>query len=213
MIIIDNERIGAAIVRDITERKLEEEERRQVELTSERDKRRFYRETILAVTGGKFELTEPEEASKWIENPQFTAHISGPEVLAQVRQDIINFCINKGLSEDNAYEFELGIGEALANAVKHAKGGDVYAGTRDDIVWVAIVDHGTGIDTFTLPKVALLLGFSTKASMGLGYTMILAVSDHVKLATGPGGTTILMEKRLTPVGDIDRRIAVHQGIK
>ncbi|MHB1001292.1 MAG: ATP-binding protein [Armatimonadota bacterium] len=209
---VDGTRIGANIVRDITERKREEAERRQEAMALEMDKRRFYRETILAVTGGKFELGEPEDAHRWIENPRFIVNLNDIEAFASIRSTITRDCIELGLPEDKALEFELGVGEALGNAVKHANGGEAYIGKRDGAVWVAIVDHGTGIDTFALPKVALLLGFSTKASMGLGYTMILAVSDHVKLATGPTGTIVLMEKTIESIDKIDQRIASHPGI-
>jgi anti-sigma regulatory factor (Ser/Thr protein kinase) len=58
------------------------------------------------------------------------------------------------------------------------------------------VDHGEGIDTFAIPRVAFQSGYTTKSTMGLGYTLMLAVCDRVMLASGPGGTTVIMEKRL-----------------
>lgn len=209
---VEDRTIGVAIARDISVRLREVAERRDAELAAERDKRRFYRETILAVTGGKFELGDIEEAGDWVKDAAFSLYISGPEELADARTQLMAYCRAEGLSDEYMADFELAIGEALGNAVKHAGGGWAYAGHRDDVVWVGIVDHGTGIDTFAIPRVALLPGFSTKASMGLGYTMILNVTDHVKLATGPTGTTVVMEKDLHPLSDLDRRLAVHSGI-
>lgn len=212
-IAVDDLMIGASIVRDITVRKREEEMRREVQMAAERDKRRFYKETVLAVTGGKFELGEIEDAPGWIGSPQLAMDISGMEMLSQARRRAVKFCLDSGLPADEAGEFEFAIGEAVGNALKHANGGEMYVGVDALHVWVAVVDHGTGIDTFSLPKVALLPGFTTKASMGLGYTMILQVCDHVKLATGPTGTTVYMQKNLVHVEDIDKRLNVHSGIQ
>lgn len=210
---ISGDTIGIFVVRDITERKRVEEERRQAALTLEQDKRRFYRETILAVTGGKFELCELEESDCIIENPGFIAEVNEPDEVAKARREAIQYCRDQGLSEDLAEDFEIAIGEALANAMKHTGSGRIKAGRKGIDVWVAVIDHGTGIDTFALPKVAVMPGYSTKASMGLGYTLMLEVSDRVSLATGPTGTIVVLEKRLKPASDIDRRIAVHGGIK
>lgn len=213
ILFVDNVMIGASIVRDITIRKQEEEIRREAELSVERDKRRFYKETILAVTDGKFELCEPEDAAEWINTPQLDIKVPGAEMMSYARRDVIKFCRECGLPQFESDEFEFAIGEALGNAVKHAGEGEVFAGIKGRKVWVAIVDHGTGIDTFSIPKVALLSGFTTKASMGLGYTMILKVCDHVKLVTGPSGTTVYMEKGLDHVEEIDRRIDVHSAVQ
>lgn len=213
ILFVDNLMIGASIVRDITIRKREEELRREAELSVERDKRRFYRETILAVTDGKFELGEPEDASHWIESPELSLNVTGAEMMSYARRDVTDFCKSSGMPQFEIDEFEYAIGEALGNSIKHASEGKVFAGVRDHKVWVAIVDHGTGIDTFSLPKVAMLPGFTTKASMGLGYTMILKVCDHVKLATGLSGTTVYMEKSLDHVEDIDKRINVHAAVQ
>ncbi|MHB1456535.1 MAG: PAS domain S-box protein [Armatimonadota bacterium] len=213
ILFVDNIMIGASIVRDITIRKQEEKLRREAELSIERDKRRFYRETILAVTDGKFELGEPEDIAYWLESPLLTLKVSSAKMMSYVRQELMEFCRLSGMPQFEADDYELAIGEAIGNAVKHAGEGEVLAGVKNRIIWVAVVDHGSGIDTFSLPKVARLSGFTTKASMGLGYTMILKVCDHVKLATGPTGTTVYMEKGLDHMEDVDRRIGVHSAVQ
>lgn len=212
MLQIGDKTAVVSIVRDITERKKSEEERRNATLTAERDKRHFYKETILAVTEGKFELGEQEDVETWIRKRDLAIQVPGAEQLAEARRSAIDYCIRQGLSPERASEFELAIGEAIGNAVKHAGSGWVYAGRTPKSVWVAVQDNGTGIDTFAIPKVALTSGYTTKASMGLGYTMILAVSDHVKLFSGPNGTTVVMEKRLRETPEVEARIAAHIGI-
>lgn len=200
---------GLSIARDITERRRAEAERRQTAMTTAREKRRFYRETIMAVTGGKFELGDPEDAVEWVRLSELSAPVRKASDLSTVRRSVVAYCREKGLSVQASADFELAIGEALANAVKHGGGGRVKAGFREGEVWVAVTDRGSGIDTFTLPQVALTPGFTTKASMGLGYTLILEVCDHVDLATGPSGTTVLMTKRIEAIPEIEKQLARH----
>ncbi len=89
------------------------------------------------------------------------------------------------------------VGEAAANAIKHAGGGEASVAAVGDRVQVSIRDHGPGMDTLVLPKATLMRGFSTKPSMGMGYSIILASVDAVHLATDRSGTWVLVEKSLT----------------
>jgi len=205
--------MGVAIARDIAERKRAETERREQAVEAERDKRRFYRETILAVTEGKFEIADPADVRDWIRDPEISIDVSASYDMAEARHAVTTYCREAGMDENSIREFELALGEALGNAVKHAGEGRLHVGKSDDSVWVAVVDHGKGIDTFILPKVALLAGFTTKASLGLGYTLILRVCDHVKLATGPEGTTVVIEKLVKPESEFDRRLSSFTGVE
>jgi hypothetical protein len=45
----------------------------------------------------------------------------------------------------------------------------------------------------------LSAGFSTKASLGVGYTLMLQLVDRLWLATSDEGTIVQLEKRLQPV--------------
>ena len=193
---VGGELVCLAIARDLTERRREEQERQQAFKQAERDKRQFYRETILAVTGGHFMLGEEDEAPEWLAGAEFSARLPGPEHLSRVRHQAMDYCRRRGLTGERLERFELAVGEALANAVKHAGGGFLYAGADDHSVWVAVVDHGKGMDTFTIPRIALLPGFTTKASMGLGFTIMLDSADLLRLATGTEGTTIWLQKSL-----------------
>lgn len=185
-----------ASARDIRDRKRAETERREAALATERDKRAFYRETILAVSEGKFQLVEPEEARDFIHAPTLHLAFAQAEELREVRRLAREWSRSQGLSEEAARDFEIAIGEATTNALKHASGGELYGGRDSGSIWLAVVDHGEGIDTFAIPRVAFQSGYTTKSTMGLGYTLMLAVCDRVMLASGPGGTTVIMEKRL-----------------
>lgn len=173
--------VGTGI--DITERKQSEDE-----------KRAFYRETVKNVTQGKLELVTTSEAERRTASAEIIAEISNPEGMHEIRQQLAHYLKSKGLKGDVLALFLTGVGEAMTNAIKHAQEGCVYAGKEGNCLWVAISDKGPGIETLSLPGATLLKGFSTKISMGMGYTIMLDVSDKVLLSTGHGGTTVVLER-------------------
>ena len=85
------------------------------------------------------------------------------------------------------------MGEALDNALKHAGGGAYQVFARDDCLQVAISDDGPGIDFRTLPRATLVPGFSTAASLGMGFTIMLQLCERVLLTTRPGHTVVVLE--------------------
>lgn len=174
--------IGIGI--DITERKRAEEE-----------KRAFYREAIKNVTEGKLVLITRSEADECLESAVMSAEITSLQGMSAVRHKLMKYLRSKGLSGDELGLFLTGVGEAMTNAVKHGREGCVYAGVDEEqCVWVAVSDHGAGIETLSLPGATLLRGFSTKISMGMGYSIMIEVSDRVLLYTGNDGTTVILKK-------------------
>jgi anti-sigma regulatory factor (Ser/Thr protein kinase) len=97
------------------------------------------------------------------------------------------------MPDDRTYFLVMAAVEAAGNAVKHAGKGLARIRVRDSKVQVSIKDEGSGMDALILPKATLMSRYSTKPSMGLGYALILASVDSVYLATGEGGTDILLE--------------------
>jgi len=62
-------------------------------------------------------------------------------------------------------------------------------------VQVRVQDHGPGIDEAILHRATLERGFSTRAAgFGHGFWLMVRTADRVFLLTGPGGTTLLLEK-------------------
>jgi PAS domain S-box-containing protein len=187
---------------DITDRKEAERERLEFERTINEQKRQFYRETILSVTGGRLEICDHSEIAGYIERAELRTVVTSAEDTTSARIEVEEYLRAKGLDEDRTRLFIMGVGEAITNSIKHAPRGDVYAGTADDCVWVAISDQGKGIESLLIPKVVLLQGYSTKPSMGMGYSIMLDVSDRILLATGEPGTIVLLMKcmRESPSG-------------
>lgn len=185
---------------DITDRRKAEEDLREsrerelrIQVEAEETKREFYRSTILAVTDGKLHLVEKDEIIRLMLPAASTVALCGAEELSRLRADIMQACCTAGINEDDAYSLATAAGEAAANAVKHAVDGVAHVVSGDNLVRVAILDSGRGMDELVLPR-ATLMRYSTTRSMGLGYSLILSLVDAVYLATDKSGTWVLMEK-------------------
>lgn len=176
-----------AFARNISERKQAEE-----------DKRRFYRETIKSVTQGKLDLITAEEVSQYLDSADLVADVVCATNAGDVRREMVAFCESRGLGPDRLGLFEVAIGEALANTIKHANGGTAYAGVHNSYIWCAISDSGPGISALTVPAATLRMGFSTKSSLGMGYTIMMDASDRVMLCTSPEGTTVILSVSTKP---------------
>jgi anti-sigma regulatory factor (Ser/Thr protein kinase) len=122
---------------------------------------------------------------------------TAPDALRAVRRMIYAVVKQEGLSETNAREFELAIGEALSNARTHAYSNgtgpltvDITSGTAA----VAVVIHDTGAP-ITLPTVPTSLPSDPRA---VGLFLVASLVDEVKIQrNGNGkGVSITMTKML-----------------
>ena len=178
-----------AMVDDISERVQMDEE-----------KRRFYRDTIRSVTQGKLNLVSSEEVREYLDSALLEREIASAVDTVSARHELTRFCFENRLAGDRLDLLETAAGEAMANGIKHANGCRLSAGVRDGAVWVAVSDRGAGIPALTLPDATLQRGFSTKTSMGMGYTIMMEASDRLMLCTGPEGTTVVLEVEVTTSG-------------
>ena len=187
-----------AFMRDMTEHNRAEEEKHALEMRLEQQKRLFYRETILSVTDGKLEICEHADTQRYICKARITTEMRTASDVPQARHKVEAFCLENGIECDDLAMLVVAVGEAMANAVKHGEEGRVYAGTTDTSVWIAVADRGEGIESLLLPRVTLNKGFSTKPSLGLGYSIMLKVADRMMLSTGDGGTKVVLFKDFEP---------------
>jgi PAS domain S-box-containing protein len=182
--------VGGGI--DITELRQAQDALRE----SENHKRQFYRETIFSVTNGKLTICDRAEIEAHLLGATMTLDIGDAQDLTTARARIREFCTDNGLLGERRDLFMAGVGEATTNVIKHASGGAVSAGIAEGAVWVGVSDSGPGIEHLTLPRVLLLRGFSTKPSLGIGYTVMLDVADRIFLHTGAEGTTVILAKEI-----------------
>lgn len=189
------------IDRDVTERKRAEQAIRDRDLGI----RRAYVDVFSAVTGGRLIIMTPDEIHGSLGEPvSDVGAVSSYKDLSGARA-ILNAALEKQFeNKDILSELLISASEALTNAVKHAGGGEFQIFKKGQTIQVMASDTGPGIDFKILPKATLLAGFSTKQSLGVGFSIMLEFCDRVLLSTQPGNTIIVLEKHLiAPTGETE----------
>jgi len=181
--------LWAVATTDVTEnRRAQEAIRRQEEQI-----RQAYVDVLDAVTGGKLVLvTEAEIEASLGEPITDLGEIDTASKLGEARRRIESASCARFPSLRQGM-LANAVGEALNNTLKHAMSGTYQVFARDSHVQVMIADNGPGIDFRNLPKATLLSGFSTTATLGLGFTIMLQLCDRVLLFTRPGRTVVVLE--------------------
>jgi anti-sigma regulatory factor (Ser/Thr protein kinase) len=170
-------------------REAEEALRRQEESI-----RHAYVDVLDAVTGGKLILLTDAEMRDELGTPALDpVSFSAPSQLADARRSVVAAAEAAFPGQIRHTDLLSTVGEALDNAIKHAGGGTFQAFACDGSLQIAITDDGPGIDFRTLPRATLVPGFSTAASLGMGFTIMLQLCERVLLATRPGRTMVTLE--------------------
>ncbi len=184
--------IGASSIgRDITDRKSAERALRDQEEVI----RGAYVDVLDAVTGGKLVLVTEQELAEELGEPLGDEKvIDAAGQLANARAAICVEIERRFPDCKLASDFMNPVGEALNNVLKHAGSGIYQVLVKaPGTVQVAISDSGPGIDFCNLPKATLVQGYSTTATLGAGFTIMLQMSNRVLLTTRPGRTVIVLE--------------------
>lgn len=184
--------------RDITMRKSTEDKLRALTkklVEAEKDKREFCAQVVLAVTEGALHLVEPDEIPEMGE-VEIDLNLDDRANYSLLRERLRELSTDVGLESEATEDLVLAAGEAVTNAIKHAVSGRCQVSVDTHSVTVRVVDQGEGIHPDALPETLFQAGFSTKISLGLGYTLLLKLVDEMWLATGPEGTTVQIVKRL-----------------
>ncbi|MDP2211598.1 MAG: PAS domain S-box protein [Candidatus Aquicultor sp.] len=189
--VIEDKRVVGSVTafQDITDRK-----RMEAELERRREQeKQIYADAMAAVTGGQFLLCAYENIGDHRRGRVVLSHdVTKPEEIHPVRALLGLYLLERGVSLDRRYEIQIAAAEALGNMVKYAAGGRMEI-RADEVLQIEVVDSGPGINFAMLPRSVLMLGFSTKGTLGFGFTIMLEFADHLYLATGPAGTTIILE--------------------
>ncbi|MBI3945470.1 MAG: ATP-binding protein [Armatimonadetes bacterium] len=194
-------RLIPAIERELREA-AERRARRRAEQAlkeAEAEKRRFYQEVVLAVTGGRLILEERGEIDYPCEDPERVC-VKTARDIREARRKVRARALVFGLPPQRVDDLELAFGEAAANAWKHAGGGSICICEANGALRVTVADRGHGIDPGQLARAAFEKGYSTAQTLGMGYTLMLSLSDRVRLVTDGSGTIVAleMERRASP---------------
>lgn len=192
--------VFVAVVQDITDRRRAAEARAEANrqaMDAEVEKRRFARDVLCAVTQNRFLLVDRSEIPTPGRLVLDLPTRDGPEY-RQARRAIQDLTEGIGMPDDRSANLVLAAGEAIGNALKHAVNGSCQVYTTDDQIAIRVSDEGTGMRWEDLPSTVLTAGYSTKVSLGVGYTLILQLADCVWLATGPSGTVVQLQASILP---------------
>ena len=118
---------------------------------------------------------------------------------------------DQGLTEEKVQDAALCATEAVGNVVKHADRGSLAVRTTEQTVTIRIDDQGPGIDFAHLPNAVLNAGFSTAPSLGMGYSILLEMMDHVHLSTDHTGTVLLLEIQKQEADPLDAFAHLLEG--
>jgi anti-sigma regulatory factor (Ser/Thr protein kinase) len=122
--------------------------------------------------------------------------ISQATHVRELRQKLEALLVELGASAAVVSDLQLAISEAGTNAFVHGGGGHCWIRLQDDRLIVRITDCGPGIAPSCVEQAVFVPGFSTADSCGMGYTLMLELTDRVWLATGTHGTVVQLEKRI-----------------
>jgi len=179
-----------AIIDDITA----EREALRSEREREQSVRRAYADVVSAMTGGRLLIVPieelPDQLGERVLGPLSFHDEAGP---GEIRHAMHEFATEhlKELSWESG--FEVALGEALLNALKHAGGGAASLHVCNDVLQAVIEDKGPGIDFGVVAPASDEGGYDRVHTLGVGFTLILSFTSRILLASGREGTTVVLE--------------------
>ncbi len=168
----------------------------------EQDKmiRFIYSDVIYAVTQGKLILTDEEEINSYLMTPILKqCPIRNSKDIPISRKIIEELAEELNIPNKMKFNLLLCTSEITTNVLKHATDGVMEVYLEENKLRILVRDNGEGIELSELPKSVLLTGYSSKASLGHGFSLVLKLVDTLLLCTGSSGTTIVLEQDLENV--------------
>ncbi|MCY9666522.1 ATP-binding protein [Paenibacillus alginolyticus] len=173
----------------------EEKIQRNASHTEEDEIWQVYRDVIYAATQRKFLLIRKNEVDHYKEGPVLcSAYIAERPDIPKAR-DLAKQSLNElgGISPADIMSHLLVISEAITNILKHASQGNMKIVATDSKIHVVVEDNGPGFSLKLLPNTTLMAGYSTKKSLGQGFTLMMKMTECVLLSTVPGeGSTLIL---------------------
>lgn len=158
--------------------------------------RNIYRDVLLAVTQEQLVLADGDELAEVLKYGKLKLELNVNEKndLPGVRENVSKLLDELTVDKTLQKKFILCVSETVSNMLKHANGGIVQVLVNDKNIWFVARDNGPGIKLRDIPKATLRKGFSTKKSLGLGFSILLELLPRVYLETHEHGTTVVLEQ-------------------
>jgi anti-sigma regulatory factor (Ser/Thr protein kinase) len=147
-----------------------------------------------AVACGKLHILDAEQLANETELGRMVVEfaIGDTAELQQAREAVDKVLQQAGLDDINRQRTILCISEAVTNMLLHGGGhGEMTVRRLPDRLRFVVADEGPGLSFLNWIDPQAKGG---QASMGYGYKIILDYLDAVALHTGPGGTTLLLDR-------------------
>lgn len=158
--------------------------------------RNIYRDVLLAVTQEQLVLADADELAEVLKHGKLKLELNVNEKndLPSVRENVSKLLDELTVDKTLQKKFILCVSETVSNMLKHANGGVVQVLAGEKNIWFVARDNGPGIKLRDIPKATLRKGFSTKKSLGLGFSILLELLPRVYLETHEHGTTVVLEQ-------------------
>ncbi len=175
---------------------------------AERDR---HRQALGDVTGGRLRLCEPDEVQALLTGERlWTLPLLEPGDVSVFRRHLRALAARRGFAEARLDDLCGCVSEAAANAIRHSQGGVAQVWAEADGLTILVTDCGPGISAERLlgrvsegasESAASESAASEREAEGLGFRLMLAMSDLLALSTGPNGTQLLLKVRNLSVRD------------
>ncbi|WP_337020078.1 ATP-binding protein [Oceanobacillus massiliensis] len=152
-----------------------------------------YRDVIYAATQGRFLLIGKQDVAKYKSNGLLCEmDIRERQDVPKARNVAKEAFAKTGMKSSKVLSYNLIISEAVTNILKHAEHGKMLIYQNEDVFNIVIEDKGPGFPLAILPKATLMAGFSTKESLGQGFTLMMKMANQVLLETSDKGSTLIL---------------------
>jgi anti-sigma regulatory factor (Ser/Thr protein kinase) len=177
-------------------------------LESEKRRHLFSQEVLHAVTGGRLMLCDDTEIRALIgdEPPIATVELKEPCDVSMLRHLLRDIIESVGYPFCGIEDLEIAATEAGANAVKYGGGGTAEIRATPGEISLLVIDHGEGISPTHLARATLERGFSTAATLGVGFTIMLECADMLALSSSSSGTLVLLRRYNAPLPKVEERL-------
>jgi HAMP domain-containing protein/anti-sigma regulatory factor (Ser/Thr protein kinase) len=170
-------------------------------LTEKEQKRQIlkvYKDVMYAVSQGKFILMEENEIDDYLNTGEVIAEqvIERTVDVGKCRHLIEQILTRYSIEPKTLRHTILAISEGATNVLKHAETGKLMVLHANGVLKLVLSDSGSGMPYDKIPYMVFFTGFSTKISLGFGFSIMYQCSDRLILQTSGSGTRIVLEKAI-----------------